>query len=78
MSKIQPFANYTDFMCFQEQNCLNCTKYENESCDVDKAGCKLAFCLDRASVLDGLIDEELANEYGIKDFYQDKCERIEK
>ena len=59
MKRMQPFSRGTEFMYWQERNCLQCTDYENESTEIEHAGCKLAFALDLASATDGMIDVDL-------------------
>lgn len=43
------FSNGTDFLLWQEDNCCQCSKYENISTCEAEAGCKLAFHLDMAA-----------------------------
>lgn len=65
MKKIRPFSNGTDFMIWHNNNCADCNKYESESTDRNKAGCKYAFDID-ISVIDGEISEKTANWIGYK------------
>ena len=45
-----PFSNGTEYTMWQDANCYQCSKYENEStCEAD-AGCKLAFFLDMGAI----------------------------
>ena len=45
------FSNGTECTMWQERNCFNCTKYENESTEIEKAGCPIAFTIDLAEPL---------------------------
>ena len=45
------FSNGTECTMWQERNCFNCTKYENESTEIEKAGCPIAFTIDFAEPL---------------------------
>ena len=65
MKKHTPFSNGTEFMYWQSMNCYKCKKYENESTKIEDAGCKLAFSLDLASVSDGKMDMDIAEQIGI-------------
>lgn len=48
--QLVPFSNGTEYTMWQDANCHQCTKYENEStCEAD-ARCKLAFYLDMGAL----------------------------
>jgi hypothetical protein len=38
MTNYIPFSNGTEYMSWQERNCLQCEKYENESSIEEAAG----------------------------------------
>lgn len=77
---IKPFSNGFEFRSWTTKNCDRCTKYENESTSIEKAGCKLAFSIDLGSVTDGMIPEDIASEFGCKlderSYFTD-CNKIE-
>lgn len=52
-----PFSNGTEYAMWQDANCHQCSKYENESTCEASAGCKLAFYLDM-----GALGEEVPTE----------------
>jgi len=62
---VQPFSNGTEFMQWQNTNCMECKEYEDESQDEDSANCKLAFHLDMGTVI-GTIPLWVAKDIGCK------------
>lgn len=72
-----PFANATEYFAWQTNNCDICVKYETESSEVEKAGCKLAFFLDLASVSEGVIALSIAKKIGIENNkLVSKCKKL--
>ena len=44
------FSNGSEYRHWQTNNCDKCKKYESESIDADKCGCKAAFYMDLGSI----------------------------
>jgi hypothetical protein len=51
IENVKPFSNASEACSWHNYNCEDCDRYESESTDRDKAGCKLAFDLDRGFVI---------------------------
>lgn len=64
MKNYIPFSNGTEYMSWQEHNCLQCEKYECESSTEEEAGCKLAFQLDLSTMADNVIEELTVDSIG--------------
>lgn len=52
-------------MHWHDNNCSQCCRYENESTEVNKAKCRLAFYLDFAAIDTGEISLCTANKIGL-------------
>ncbi len=64
MDRITPFSNGTEFMGWQDNNCMQCSQYESTSRIRGNAKCKLAFDIDYATVGDGTIPLSTAKWIG--------------
>ena len=62
---VVPFSNGSEFRAWHGFNCGECYKYESESTDPEKAGCKLAYYLDLGTIT-GEIPFYIAKEIGIE------------
>ena len=65
---MSPFSNGTEFMHWQDNNCLQCSNYESKSTERSKAKCKYAFDIDFASITDGKIPLDSAEWIGLDKF----------
>lgn len=78
-NRVMPFSNGTEFMRWQERNCLQCCRYSNVSSKRSNAKCKLAFDLDFACIDDGTISSKTANKIGlVGNYLKDKCNDFNK
>jgi len=67
MKTITPFSNGTEYMIWQDRNCMSCKQYEHESSERSKAKCKFAYDIDFATVTDGKIPLNTAKWIGYND-----------
>ena len=73
MNKVTPFSNGTEFMGWQDHNCMQCSQYESVSRVRSNAKCKLAFDIDFASITDGTIPISTANWIGYNNVLNWDC-----
>jgi len=64
-TQVVPFSNGTEAMMWQENNCLNCIKYESDSQTEEEAKCLFAYHLDLGFIL-GHIELWVAKGIGCK------------
>ena len=65
--KYTPFSNGTEYAQWFEANCAQCPKYENESTERNKAGCKYVFDVELTQGVE-TIPLETLDFFGFKEY----------